>query len=177
MSAAAATLGHAWKVSTSVSGSIAWATPRALYDALDREFGFTLDAAAAADTAKHVRYFDKDTDALRQSWAGEVVFCNPPFGRDLGDWVEKARAEAQDGGATIVMLLPARTGTRWFHRAVLPFAEIRFLQGRVNYVLGGNGNTRAPFDSMVVVFRPTGMLVPPRAQLWLGLDLRGGRTV
>lgn len=152
----AATHAVTWKASTSVSQSQRWGTPPGLYLSLDREFNFTLDAAADPGNAKHVRYLTKDTDALAVSWAGERVFCNPPYGRELSAWLEKAIIEASEGGALTVFLLPARTGNRWFHRHVLPWAEVRFLEGRYGFKLGDVAGRagRAPFDSMVVIYRP-----------------------
>jgi site-specific DNA-methyltransferase (adenine-specific) len=135
-------------------GSVEWATPPAIYEALDCEFRFTLDAAACASNAQHVRYVEKDTDALALEWTGERVFCNPPYGQHLGAWVAKALTEASERGALVVMLLPARTDVSWFHEVVLPHAEIRFIRGRLGYTLGGSGTGRAPFASMVVIFRP-----------------------
>jgi phage N-6-adenine-methyltransferase len=159
--AAAATHSVRWRAATSPAQSEVWETPPDLYLTLEREFDFTLDAAAGAKNATTIRYFDRETDALAQSWAGERVFCNPPYGRELGRWVEKAREAAHEHGALVVLLLPARTDTIWFHRTVLPFAEIRFLKGRLNYRLGGvSSGHRAPFASMVVVFRPD----DPRAE-------------
>lgn len=154
MAAAAATVSVRWRAATSPSQSVVWRTPDALYRALDQEFAFTVDAAADDGNCQCDRYFDKDTDALAQSWAGERVFCNPPYGRELATWVEKGMLEAQEQGATVVMVLPARTGNIWFHRYCLPHAEIRFIRGRLNFSLTGAGRSRAPFDSMVVVFRP-----------------------
>lgn len=155
MTAAAAVRAHTWSVSTRDPSSVEWATPPAIYRALDLEFDFTLDAAAAEGNAKHVVRFTKDTDALRASWAAERVFCNPPYGREMGPWVQKALTEASEHGALVVMLLPARTGNAWFHDFVLPNAEIRFIRGRLGYSLRvGARNSRAPFDSMVVIFRP-----------------------
>lgn len=154
MMAAAATLSVRWRPATSPSQSIVWRTPDALYRALDLEFAFTIDAAADAGNSRCDRRFDRETDALGQPWSGERVFLNPPYGRDLERWVEKARAEAQDNGALVVMVLPARTGNIWFHRHCLPHAEIRFIRGRLSYTIGGESSSRAPFDSMVVVFRP-----------------------
>jgi site-specific DNA-methyltransferase (adenine-specific) len=156
--ASAATHGIGWKVSTSEAVSVEWGTPDAIYRALDQEFDFTLDAAASPANAKHVRYVLKDTDALRIPWTGHRVFCNPPYGRQLAAWMEKGRHEAEENGTTSVFLVPARTGTRWFHAIVLRHAsEIRFIQGRLSYTLGAASRSgRAPFDSMVVVFRPGG---------------------
>jgi phage N-6-adenine-methyltransferase len=154
VTAAAATVSVRWRAATSISASEVWRTPPALFLALNQEFDFTLDVAADDGNAMVDRYLDADRDALTQSWAGERVFCNPPYGRDLGRWLAKAIVEAHDGGALVVMVLPARTGNAWFHRYVLPHAEVRFIRGRLNFTLGGGGRKNAPFDSMVVVFRP-----------------------
>lgn len=156
MAAAAATLSVRWRASTTLSKSIVWRTPPALFLALQREFDFTLDAAADDGNAHVDRFYDAERDALDQSWAGERVFCNPPYGRQLDRWLSKAASEAQEHGALVVMLLPARTGNRWFHRYCLPHAEIRFLRGRLNFQLKsvGNKRSRPPFDSMVCIFRP-----------------------
>lgn len=154
MSSAAATKSIAWRISTSSSKSTSWQTPPALFLALNKEFDFTIDVAAHAGNAHCDRYFDKEADALAQSWAGERVFCNPPYGRELKRWVAKAMIEAQDFGALVVNVLPARTSTIWFHRYCLPHAEIRFLKGRLSFTQGGSGRKEAPFGSMVVIFRP-----------------------
>jgi phage N-6-adenine-methyltransferase len=156
MSAAAATESIRWRTQTTPSQTIRWGTPEALYLALDKEFHFTIDVAADADNAKCDRFLDREQDALSIDWAGEVVFCNPPYGRELGRWVEKGMLAAQDGGATVVMLLPARTGNRWFHQYCLPHGEVRFIRGRLNFQRGKTvaKGFRSPFDSMVVIFRP-----------------------
>lgn len=155
MASAAATHALRWHVATLMPGSAEWATPPAIYAALDQEFKFTLDAAAADFNAQHVRYVTKDTDALGVSWAGERVFCNPPYGKGMAAWVRKALLEATEHDALVVMLLPARTDTSWFHEVVLPHAEIRFIRGRLSYTLSSaRRRGQAPFASMVAVFRP-----------------------
>jgi site-specific DNA-methyltransferase (adenine-specific) len=156
MASAAATHATRWKAATLLPGAVEWATPPAIYAALDQEFKFTLDAAAADFNAQHVRYYDRDTDALTAPWAGERVFCNPPYGKGLAAWVQKALLEAAEHGALVVMLLPARTDTYWFHDVVLPNAEIRFIRGRLSYTLQAPASRRgrAPFASFVAVFRP-----------------------
>lgn len=155
MSAAAATVSASWRVATTPGKSVLWKTPPALFLPLDREFGFSIDVAADADSALCDRHFDSEADALAQSWARERVFCNPPYGRRLGDWVGKAMIEAQEHGALVTMVLPARTGVKWFHRYCLPHAEVRFIQGRLRFIHAITGDSeRAPFDSMVVVFHP-----------------------
>lgn len=75
-----------------------WATPQAFFDELNKEFAFTLDPCATPENAKCARYFTKEIDGLAQSWRGETVFCNPPYGRDLSKWVAKAHAEVVAGG-------------------------------------------------------------------------------
>lgn len=124
-----------------------WSTPQFLFDGLDSEFKFTLDPCATKENAKCKRFFTKEEDGLKKDWKGERVFCNPPYGREIGAWVEKLAG----GGASIAVgLLPARTDTRWFHDFILNKAEIRFLRGRLKF--GGSKNS-APFPSMVVIFR------------------------
>jgi len=164
IAAAAATESVRWRAATSISGSSVWRTPPALYQPLDREFSFTIDVAADDANAKCDRFLDRETDALAQSWAGERVFCNPPYGRDVHRWLQKALDESRDHGALVVMVLPARTGNQWFHRLVLNRAEIRFIEGRLNYTLGGGGRKNAPFDSMVVIYRPSGSAPALRSQ-------------
>lgn len=75
-----------------------WATPQAFFDELNKEFNFTLDPCATAQNAKCPRFFTKEIDELAQSWRGETVFCNPPYGRDISKWVAKAFAETAAGG-------------------------------------------------------------------------------
>lgn len=125
-----------------------WETPQELFDKLDEEFHFTLDVCAVPENAKCNRFYSPEDDGLFQSWDG-VVWCNPPYGRKISDWVEKAYWENLTYGQTIVMLLPARTDTRWFHEFVLGKAEIRFIRGRLKF--GGSQNS-APFPSMIVIF-------------------------
>jgi phage N-6-adenine-methyltransferase len=153
---AAATNAIGWRVSTSVAQSVEWGTPPALYQALDREFGFSIDIAADPSMAKHVRYLTKDTDALAVSWAGETVFCNPPYGRQIDRWMRKGFTEASEHGATVVFLVPSRTGNAWFHDYAIPHAEIRFIRGRLSYQRNGQATgrgARCPFDSCIVIFR------------------------
>lgn len=128
-----------------------WATPQAFFDELDKEFNFTLDPCATPQNAKCARYFTKEIDGLSQSWYGEIVFCNPPYGRDLSKWVAKAYTETLSGGATlVVMLIPARTDTSYFHDYIYKKHEVRFIRGRLHF---NESKCAAPFPSMVVVMR------------------------
>lgn len=130
------------------SKSGVWSTPQWLFDQLNQEFRFTLDVCALPENAKCKTFFTPVEDGLKQPWIGNV-WCNPPYGRAVGKWVEKA-FYSRSRVCTVVMLLPVRTDTRWFHEFILPYAEIRFLQGRLKF---GSCSFSAPFPSMVVVFR------------------------
>jgi site-specific DNA-methyltransferase (adenine-specific) len=121
-----------------------------LFDALDKEFGFTLDPCCTHANAKCPKHFTRQEDGLLQSWSREVVFMNPPYGTGIGRWVAKAYDSALREAATVVCLLPARTDTTWWHRYVMHH-EIRLLRGRLKF---GDGRNSAPFPSAVVVMRP-----------------------
>lgn len=123
-----------------------WSTPQGLFSQLNSQFLFTLDVAATPENTKCSRFFTKEDDGLAQSWNGERVFCNPPYGREIGNWVQKL---SRGGAAVAVGLLPARTDTRWFHEYIYGQAEIRFLRGRLKF--GGSKNS-APFPSMVCIW-------------------------
>ena len=133
------------------SKNMCWCTPQDFFDKLNEEFSFTLDAAATDKTAKCPLYFTPETDGLKSSWkvaGGGTVFCNPPYGREIGKWVQKAYEEAQ-AGTPIVLLIPARTDTSYFHDFIYHKAEIRFIKGRLKF---GGCKDAAPFPSMVVIF-------------------------
>lgn len=125
-----------------------WATPADLFTRLDAEFHFTLDVCARADNAKCPRFFSPEVDGLRQRWAPERCWMNPPYGRGMEAWIEKAWYESARG-ALVVALVPARTEMGWFHENVLGKAEIRFIRGRLRFV-GSPYN--APFPSMLVIW-------------------------
>lgn len=128
-----------------------WQTPYELFEELDAEFGFRLDAAASDDNALCDEWFTDRLDGLRMDWwPYEQVFCNPPYGNQIGRWVEKGYDEAQKG-CTVVMLIPARTETRYWHDYVMKAREIRFIKGRLRF---SGFTVNAPFPSAVVVFRP-----------------------
>lgn len=126
-----------------------WRTPRQLFDWLNREFRFEFDIAATEENAL-APLFDGD---IAGPWRG-TVWCNPPYGRAIGLWVEKAYRSAR-AGATVVCLLPARTDTSWWHEYVMKSPDVRFLRGRLRFTHPDHrGQSRAPFASVVVVFRP-----------------------
>jgi phage N-6-adenine-methyltransferase len=122
-----------------------WATPQDLFDKLNEEFGFDIDVCALPSNAKCKKFYSPADDGLSQKWEG-VCWCNPPYGREIGKWVKKA----YESKTKVVMLLPARTDTKWFHDYIYGKAEIRFIKGRLKF---GDSKNAAPFPSMIVVFR------------------------
>jgi len=130
-----------------------WETPPDVFAALDCEFSFSTDVAALPDNAKCSHFYTPGQDGLKQKWQG-VCWMNPPYGSVLRQWVKKAFQSAV-AGATIVCLLPARTDTFWWHEYVLPYAEVRYLRGRLKFNNAGNSAT---FPSVIVVFRPSSAL-------------------
>lgn len=130
-----------------------YCTPQDFFDKLDQEFHFVLDAAATPKSAKCQRYYTPAENGLEMPWdCGGAVFCNPPYGRETGKWVRKAWEEAQKG-TTIVLLIPARTDTAYFHDYIYGWAEIRFVRGRLRFTdEEGKAYQAAPFPSMVVIY-------------------------
>jgi phage N-6-adenine-methyltransferase len=128
-----------------------YATPQAFFDELNREFHFTLDVCANGENAKCARYFSREQDGLKHPWRG-VIWCNPPYGKEIPYWVQKA-FEASLYGATCVCLVPARLGTQWWVRYVKRASEIREPPTRLRF---GQSKSTAQFFSVVVIFRPPG---------------------
>lgn len=137
--------------------TVVWETPSDFYQPLDEEFGFTCDVCALPENTKCPMYFTPNLDGLTQAWKG-VCWMNPPYGRGIDKWVHKAYASSQEG-TTVVCLLPSRTGTKWFQDYCLKYGEIRFVRGRLKF---GNSEFSkgdcAPFDCVVVIFRPDNWL-------------------
>ena len=132
------------------SKDMTWETPQDFFDELDKEFHFNLDPCATPETAKCHAYFTKEDDGLIQNWGGYNVFCNPPYGSEIKHWVKKCSEEGKKKDTVVVMLIPARTDTRYFHEYIYNKAEMRFLKGRLKF---GDSKNSAPFPSMLVIFR------------------------
>jgi phage N-6-adenine-methyltransferase len=137
-----------------------WETPDWLFDVLDKEFRFGIDCAASERTTKVPSfYISEEDDALRpeKEWglgaATDSAWLNPPYGRGVGDWVEKAYLESRKG-LTVVVLLFARTDTKWWHEYAMKAAEIRFIKGRLRFLQDGEQRGTAAAPSCVLVFTP-----------------------
>jgi phage N-6-adenine-methyltransferase len=124
-----------------------WETPANTFNELNKEFNFNLDVCASSDNAKCKKYFTKEINGLNQKWEGNC-FMNPPYGKEIYKWIEKAYNSSLQG-LTVVCLLPARTDTKWFHNYCIK-GEIRFIKGRLKF---GDSKNSAPFPSMIVIFR------------------------
>jgi len=144
------------------SASIEWETPTELYRRLHHRWWFTLDVCATADNAKCPAWYDKEQDGLLQSWRGQTCWMNPPYGREIARWVQKAALESRGPGTVVVALLPARTDTRWWGDWVAPFARVTFIRGRLKF---GGAKSGAPFPSALAVYPKKAK--PPRLQLAL----------
>jgi len=125
-----------------------WATPQNLFDALDKIFNFDLDVCALPENAKCERYFTPELDGLKQDWTG-TCWMNPPYGREISSWIEKA-VETANHGHTVVGLLPVRTDVVWWQQHIL-HREIHYIKGRLKF---GGSKHNAPFGCALVVFRP-----------------------
>lgn len=114
-----------------------WSTPKVVYDGLNQEFCFNDDPCPL-----------NGSGGLDREWGG-VAFCNPPYSQ-IKEWVKKAYEEHQKG-KTVVLLIPSRTDTKWWHEFVMKASEIRFIKGRLKF---GEAKNSAPFPSAIIVFRP-----------------------
>lgn len=126
-----------------------WSTPQDLFDSLNDEFCFNLDPCASPLNAKCSKYYTKTDDGLSKDWQGAIVFCNPPYGRKISAWVKKCYEESRKENTKVVLQIPARTDTSYFHDYIYGKAEIRFIRGRLKF---GDAKNGAPFPSMIVVY-------------------------
>lgn len=134
------------------SKSDEWETPQDLFEKLDKEFHFNLDLAATPNNSKCGLFCSKENSGLDGLIIGDVwnIWCNPPYS-EISLWVKRC-AELARHTKVVVMLIPARTDTRWFHEYIYKKqdVEIRFIKGRLKF---SNSKNSAPFPSMIVVFR------------------------
>jgi len=135
------------------SASNEWATPQWLFDELNKLYGpFTLDPCATQENAKCERYFTKADNGLVKSWQNETVFMNPPYGREIGKWIEKAYQESHKYTGlpnNVICLIPARTDTSYWHDYIMKSSEICLIRGRIKFI---GGDSSAPFPSAVIAF-------------------------
>lgn len=132
-----------------------WETPQKLFDELNAEFRFDIDLAANETNHKCTRYFGPGSpivggeNALAISWYGYRGWLNPPYGKELPEWIARAYNFTRNDKTLVVMLIPARTDTRYWHDYVMKAEEVRFLKGRLKFV---GAKSSAPFPSAIIVF-------------------------
>lgn len=131
------------------TGNIVAETPKYLFDKISSIFNFSLDVCALPENAKCENYYTPKDDGLSKPWRGGV-WCNPPYGREISSWVKKAYEESQkEYNSFVLMLLPARTDTKWWWEWVQGKATLFFIKGRVKF---GDHNVGAPFPSVLALY-------------------------
>lgn len=150
------------------SKSDEWETPDALFQDLDKEFHFNLDACASSENHKCDMYYTKADNALLKNWGGHTVWCNPPYS-NIKSWMRKCYYEGHKPNTTVVALVFSRTDTKWWWNYVQHKAEVRFIKGRIKF--GGKAN--APFPSALVIYRgpEEKTEVDPRQITWDQLEI------
>ncbi|MDN7044819.1 DNA N-6-adenine-methyltransferase [Lactiplantibacillus plantarum] len=135
-----------------------WETPQDFYDRLNAKYHFEWDLAASDDNAKCSCYFTRDDNSLEQDWEGLSgnLFLNPPYGRELKLWVKKAATTGLKDKQNLVMLIPSRTDTSYWHDYIFNHAEIKFLRGRLKFEVDGISGDSAPFPSAIVIYTGDG---------------------
>jgi site-specific DNA-methyltransferase (adenine-specific) len=132
------------------SGTGVWSTPQDFFDKLNWRFGpFDLDPCASPYNTKCANFYTEIENGLSKDWGGHTVFVNPPYGRGIDKWIKKGYEESLKDKTKVVMLVPARTDTKYWHEYVMKAAEIHFIKGRLKF---GDATNCAPFPSAVIVF-------------------------
>jgi len=127
-----------------------WSTPQDFFDKLNWRFGpFDLDPCANAVNTKCTAFFSEDDDGLQKDWGGCTAFVNPPYGRGIDKWIAKGYKESLKENTKVVMLIPARTDTKYWHKYVMLASELYFVKRWLKF---GDSQNSAPFPSAVVVF-------------------------
>lgn len=119
-----------------------WATPRPLFDRWNAAFAFTMDGASEPGNGLLPRASTADNPL---PWIGERVFCNPPWS-NIRHFVEQAPL-----ADLAVLLVPARTNAKWFHRALELGAMVRFFKPKIKFV---GAEHVSPVDCVLLVFNP-----------------------
>jgi site-specific DNA-methyltransferase (adenine-specific) len=138
-------------------------TPPDIWEALTKEFKFDVDVCASHENHLCEKYYTKEEDGLKQDWSNQIVYCHPLFDKFIDKWVEKA----YNSECLTVMLIPASTHTRYFHRYIYhnPKCEVRFLEKPTRgFRFGADDGTPDDPKSigyikplMVVIFRNMGV--------------------
>lgn len=131
-----------------------WETPQDLFDKLNKKYKFSWDLAASSENHKVNNYFSEEDNSLVKPWhsLGGALWLNLPYGRKIGLWVKKAYEESLETDSPIVLLIPARTDTSYWHDYIFGKAHIKFIRGRIKFERNGVPKDAAPFPSAIVVY-------------------------
>ncbi len=134
-----------------------WETPQSFFDELDAKYKFNWDLASSDANAKCVNHFTVGDNSLSQDWSvlEGNLWLNPPYGRDLKHWVKKAYESSINRDGALVMLIPSRTDTSYWHDYIFDKAEIKFIRGRLKFESGGVASQPAPFPSALITYGKT----------------------
>ena len=128
-----------------------WETPQSLFNILNQKYKFTLDPCATHYNYKCKKYYTKEQNGLNQSWKDEIVFVNPPYSH-IKEWVKKSCEESEKHKIIVILLIPARTDTIYWHEYIMKEAKkIYFIKGRLKF---NNSHNNAPFPSVIIEFNP-----------------------
>jgi len=130
-----------------------WETPVEFFNLLDKEFHFTLDPCASKENAKCKRFYTIIDNGLKKSWRGERAFVNPPFS-NIFEWVKKCYNESRNTNTLVVLILPSRTDTLYWHEYIMKAQQIWFCKGRVNFLKNGETTKNSStFPLVIVIFK------------------------
>ena len=153
------------------SSSTEWSTPEEFFKRLDDEFVFTVDLCATEENALCDAFVAKEEDCLSVEWAWVAElptrytgWMNPPWGRGIGKFVQRAYEQSKKYGLRVVCLLPANTDTKWWRDWVWKASEVRFVTGRRHFVCEDGRTGPCPTGACVVVFDPK-VSGPPKCVL------------
>jgi len=134
------------------SKSNEWRTPKYIFDYYNKIYNFQLDASATKENALCEKFYTLEDNSLIQNWNQyKTIWCNPPYGREIGKFVKKSYEESLKG-YTVVLLIPARVDTKWWHE-YCTLGSVYFIKGRLKFINNNNvNNTSAPFPSAIVIF-------------------------
>lgn len=139
-----------------------WETPPYFFKLLDDIFHFTLDPCATDKNHKCAQYYTKEENGLLMNWGTERVFVNPPFS-NIKEWTKKCYNEGRYSPNTIVvMIIPSRTDTKYWHDYIMRANEIWFCKKRVNFLRNGiKPKAGATFPLAIVIFKSINNLYTP----------------
>ena len=133
-----------------------WPTPQDMFEALDKVYEFNFDLAAGKENSKCKHFYSQEQDALIQEWTASSCWLNPPYGgtgsNKLAAWIKKAHESSEKYGNRIVVLIPARTNTSWWHKHCMKAKEILFVEGRPKF---GDAKHGLPQPLAIIIFENT----------------------